>query len=460
MHEGGRKDKLISLFKGVVLPLADAYSATSSSFHWSAHDKALVVADTRFSVDSLRHIYLVGAGKAGVPMSRSVIDTLQEDAGLWARFAGGTVNVYRDQSAASVPGVTFFAADHPNPNRASVEGAQAALDLISGAGTEDLVIAVLSGGGSSLLTLPGESISLEDFREANRTLVTGGATIQEINTVRKHLCRVKGGRLRLAAPAATFVTLVLSDVIGDDLSSIASGPTVPDSTTCGDAVNVLKLHGLWERIPECCRHHLLKGDPEEVRRAELWKEQLAQRTHNVIVASNAVVLWSLHEQLSSTDHSTIADEVHLDVQPVLGSVEESLERHLCLATSLSEADGRTTLLMSGGEPTVSIPPGVAGTGGRMLHYALMAAVRIAGRKWTVLASGTDGIDGTAPAAGAAVDGDTVRLARQHGLEPEHFLAAFDSYGFFEELEKRSGERFLNVTGPTGTNVNDIMLWLL
>lgn len=460
MQEGSRKDYLLSLFKDIVLPLADAYTATRSSFRWSSQDNALLVADRRIPLDNLGNLYLVGAGKAGVPMARGVIDTLQEDAALWARFEGGSVNVYREQASASVPGVTFFAADHPNPNQQSVEGARAALDLISHAAADDLVIAVISGGGSSLLTLPGEGISLEEFREANRALVTGGATIQEINTVRKHLSRVKGGRLRMAAPEAAFVTLVLSDVIGDDLSSIASGPTVPDPTTCRDAIQVLERYGLWQRIPESCRSYLLKGDPEEAHRAELWRERLGPRTHNVIVASNSVVLESLRRHLFSTDRSKIADKLHLDAQPVLGPVEEALERHVSLATTLSEADGGTTLLMSGGEPTVSVPPGAAGTGGRMLHYALLAATRICGRGWTILASGTDGIDGTAPAAGAVVDGDTLRLARLQGLEPDRYLESFDSYGFFKELENRTGERFLNVTGPTGTNVNDIMLWLL
>jgi glycerate-2-kinase len=458
MQQDHRAERLVTIFRDVVLPLADAYAATQSSFRWSSEDRTLVVAGTRIPIDSLSHVYLVGAGKAGVPMARAVVDTLRLTEDLWARFAGGTVNVYRDQSEASVPGVTFFPADHPNPNQASVDGARAALALLSTATSGDLVVAVISGGGSSLLTLPQEGICLDDFRAANRALVTGGATIQEINTVRKHLSQVKGGRLRMAAPDALFVTLILSDVIGDDLSSIASGPTVPDPTTCGDAISVLERHGLWARIPESCQTHLLRGDSGEVDRAILWRDRLSPRTHNVVVASNAVVLSSLERLLSSPGQGGAASRVSLDATPVTGPVETAVEEHFARAVAASHTPG--TLLLYGGEPVVSVPPDAHGTGGRMLHYALLSARRIAGRDWAVLASGTDGIDGTSPSAGAVVTGTTMATAHTHGLDADRYLEAFDSYGFFRTLEERSGVRCLINTGPTGTNVNDIMLWSL
>ena len=458
MQQDHRADRLATFFRDVVLPLADAYAATQATFRWSSLDNSLSVAGTCIPVDSLSRIYLVGAGKAGVPMARAVVDTLQQNEELWARFAGGTVNVYRDQSEASVPGVTFFPADHPNPNQASVDGARAALDLLSSAGRDDLVVAVISGGGSSLLTLPQEGICLDDFRAANRALVTGGATIQEINTVRKHLSQVKGGRLRMAAPDARFVTLILSDVIGDDLSSIASGPTVPDPTTCGDAISVLERHGLWARIPESCQAHLLRGDSGEADRAVLWRDHLTPRSHNVVVASNAVVLSSLVRLLSAPEYAGFAAHVILESTPVTGPVDTAVEEHFARATTLSATPG--TLLLCGGEPVVTVPSGASGVGGRMLHYALLAARAIAGRDWTVLASGTDGIDGTAPSAGAVVTGATIPTADKHGLDAEHYLATFDSYGFFRDLEERSGARCLITTGPTGTNVNDIMLWSL
>ncbi|MBN1152140.1 MAG: DUF4147 domain-containing protein, partial [Dehalococcoidia bacterium] len=409
MQQNHRAARLVSLFRDAVLPLADAYAATQASFRWSPDDTALVVADSRFPVASLNRIYLVGAGKAGVSMARAVVDTLQQDDVLWGRFAGGTVNVYRDQAEASVPKVAFFAADHPNPNQASVDGARAALALLANTRKGDLVVAVISGGGSSLLTLPREGICLDDFRAANRALVLGGATIQEINTVRKHFSQVKGGRLRMAAPDATFITLVLSDVIGDDLSSIASGPTVPDQTTCGDAVAVLERYGLWDRMPETCRACLVHGDPDEAERAALWREQLGPRTYNVVVASNAVVLSRLECVLSSPPHNEFVARVLREPSPITGRVESAVEEHFEKAVEAARTPG--TLLMSGGEPVVSVPPQARGTGGRMLHYALLAAKRIEGRDWAVLAAGTDGIDGTSSSAGAVVTGTTISAAR-------------------------------------------------
>jgi glycerate 2-kinase len=458
MSQDDRVQRLLSLFHDIVLPLADAYAATRVSFSWSPGDASLVVAGTQIPVSSIEHIYLVGAGKAGVPMARAIVDTLKEDARLWARFAGGTVNVYREQAETKLPRVTFFPADHPNPNQASLDGARAALALLSSTTSNDLVVAVISGGGSSLLTLPQEGICLDDFRTASRVLVTGGPAIQDINTVRKHLSLVKGGRLRMAAPDARFVTLILSDVIGDDLSSIASGPTVPDHTTCGDAIAVLERHGLWDRMPEACRATLLRGDPGEEDRKEFWRNRLAPRSQNVVVASNAVVLDALRRRLSEPRYSDVATRVYLEPAPVTGPVDEAVESHFHRAEALLGNAG--ALLMWGGEPVVSVPADAHGLGGRMLHYALMAARKIAGREWTVLASGTDGIDGTSPAAGAIVTGDTFSLARECGLDAHAYLEAFDSYGFFRELEARSGRRFLITTGPTGTNVNDIMLWSL
>jgi len=419
----------------------------------------MVVGDELYPLDSISHIYLVGAGKAGAPMARAIVDTLGEDSSLWAKYAGGTVNVYRDQAAESIPGVTLFSADHPNPNGASLQGAQAALELVKQAGKDDLVVAVISGGGSSLLALPQEGISLEDFRAVNRALVTGGPTIQEINTVRKHLSQVKGGRLREAAPHSRFVTLVLSDVIGDDLSSIASGPSVPDSTTCAQAVEVLRQHALWDAVPASVHDCLLKGDAQESTRATLWADVLAPHTHNLIVASNAVILNALEDELGSIDIEGRTASIHVEHQPVLGPVVQAVERNMEQASAVAANSNLPAFVLFGGEPVVRVPEEATGTGGRMLHYALLAVRLIAGRHITVLASGTDGIDGTAPAAGAVIDGRTLEKAEAVGLAPEPYAEAYDSYGFFRELESRTGQQFVNMTGPTGTNVNDIMLWL-
>jgi len=269
--------------------------------------------------------------------------------------------------------------------------------------------------------------------------------------------------LRMAAREANFVSLILSDVIGDDLSSIASGPTVPDSSTFQDAIQVLQKYGSWEKIPAQIKGYLQRGaegKEEETLKGELWEQELAERTFNFVVASNSSLLKALEAELSKPGYREMG-QAAVDFTPVTGKVEEAVERHFHEATGLFEKvkkDGIPKILLCGGESTVKVPEYAKGRGGRNQHYALLAAKRIAGYPWTVLSAGTDGVDGNSPAAGAIVDGNTVRLALEKGVNPDKYVADFDSYGFFRELEERSGRRFLICTGPTGTNVNDIMLW--
>ncbi len=463
MEERQRKETLQAMFRELILPLASAYLAVKRFIHWDEEEKALKVGDKSYLLSEIGSIYLVGAGKAGVPMSRGVVEILQGNPLLWQKFQGGVVNVYRDQAGEKVPGVKFFAADHPNPNQASVEGAKSSLDILRKTRAGDLVVAVISGGGSSLLTFPANSIGLKEFRITNELLVTGGASIQEINTVRKHLSQVKGGKLRMAAPEANFLTLILSDVIGDDLSSIASGPTVADFSTFQGAIQVLKKYQLWEKIPAEVRLYLrrgIEGKEEETLKGELWEKKLANHTYNFLVASNSFLLKALDRELRSPGYREIG-QLAVDFTPVTGKVEEAVEKHFHQAKELFEKvkkDGISRILLCGGESTVKVPEYVKGRGGRNQHYALLAAQKITGYPWTVLSAGTDGIDGNSPAAGAIVDGSTITLAREKGVNPEESLADFDSYGFFEKLEERSGQRFLIRTGPTGTNVNDTMLW--
>jgi len=458
-----REQTLQILFRELVIPLASAYLAVRRAIHWDEEEKALKVGDRSYPLSQIKNIYMVGMGKAGVPMARAVVEILQGNSLLWEKFRGGVVNVYREQAREKVPGVKCFAADHPSPNQASVDGAKSSLDMLRRTSTGDLVVAVISGGGSSLLTFPANSIGLKEFRITNELLVTGGASIQEINTVRKHLSQVKGGKLRMAAPEANFLTLILSDVVGDDLSSIASGPTVPDSSTFQDAIQVLQKYGLWEKIPVQIKGYLQRGaegKEEETLKGELWEQELAERTFNFVVASNYSLLKAMEVELSKPGYREIGQPA-VDFTPVTGKVEEAIERHFHEATGLFEKvkkDGIPKILLCGGESTVKVPEYAKGRGGRNQHYALLAAHKITGYPWTVLSAGTDGIDGNSPAAGAIVDGNTITLAREKGLNPEESLADFDSYGFFEKLEERSGQRFLIRTGPTGTNVNDIMLW--
>ena len=295
--------------------------------------------------------------------------------------------------------------------------------------------------------------------------MTAGASIHEINTVRKHLSQVKGGKLRIAAAQANFLTLMLSDVVGDNLSTIASGPTVPDPSTFQDAICVLKEYKLWGKVPTHITDYLERGangKEKETPKEELWERKLAARTSNLLVGCNSSLLKGLASELSKPGYHEIGQPVTV-LTPVTGRVEEAVRKHFQQAKELFddvEKDGISRILLYGGEVTVEVPEHAQGKGGRNQHYALLAAQEIAGYPWTVLSAGTDVVDGNSPAAGAIVDGKTITLAQERGINSEKFLADFDSYGFFKELEEKTGKKFLIHTGPTGTNVNDIMLWHL
>lgn len=465
MKSEERRDTLQSLFRDEVLRLADPYLAVRHHLTWDGKHNVLMVGRKRYPLEDIRQIYLVGAGKAGVPMSRAVVDLLGQDSRLWQKFGGGAVSVYREQAREEVRDVQLYPADHPNPNQASLDAAQHVLGLLGHAGAGDLVLAVISGGGSCLLTLPFEEMGLPEFCQANQALVTAGASIQEMNIVRKHVCKVKGGKLRLAAPEADFATLVLSDVIGDDLSSIASGPTVPDPSTFQDAIGVLEKYELWDRTPVAMQQYLQRGaagTEQETLKHRIWQSGLAQRTYNLVVASNATVLRSLADLLRGPAYAGLGQPI-VDEAPMTGDVDAELERHSRQAQELWHRaldDGQARLLLCGGEGIVRVPPEASGQGGRNQHYALMAARRLADTPWCVLAAGTDGVDGNSPAAGAVVDGTTIQTATSSGLSAEEYVARYDSYGFFRQLEERTGQTYLVATGPTGTNVNDIVAWWL
>lgn len=460
-----REAMLQDLFRDVIIPVANPYLAVKRCMRWDEEEKALRVGDKSYPLFLINNVFLLGAGKAGVPMSKAVVEVLRESPLLWGKFGGGVVNVYREQAEEKVTGVKFFAADHPNPNQASVEGARAILDILKKSSTGDLVIAVISGGGSSLLSLPVSGIGQGEFRITNQLLMTAGASIHEINMVRKHLSQVKGGKLRMAAPQADFLALILSDVVGDDLSTIASGPTVPDPSTFQDAIHVLKEYGPWGKLPQCVRDYLergAQGKEEETLKPELWEQDLAMRTFNLLVGCNSALLKGLEEELGKSPYCRMGRPVTV-LAPVTGKVEEAVKEHFHQAKELFQSvrnDGVSRILLYGGETTVEVPEHVRGLGGRNQHYALLAAQEIVGYPWVVLSAGTDGVDGNSPAAGAVVTGDTITLAREKGIAPEKFLADFDSHGFFREMEGKTGRKFLVHTGPTGTNVNDVMMWWL
>jgi glycerate 2-kinase len=402
----------------------------------------LSVSHQQYRLADYRRVIVVGAGKASAPMAAAVEDVLGD-----ALPIAGSVTVRYGHSAPTRL-VRIREASHPVPDLAGVEATRAIVELLEETDDRDLVICVISGGGSALLTLPADGVSLEDLQQTTGALLRSGATINEINTVRKHLDTVKGGGLtRLAAPAKV-ITLVLSDVVGNPLDAIASGPTVPDTSTWADAASVMDRYDLWTRVPPAVAQRLRAGVAGELPDTPKPGVPVFSGTHTVVVGSNLVACEAAEGAAEELGFRTLLLSTYVE--------GEAREVGRVLAGLLREVDAnanplaRPCVLIAGGETTVTVRG--AGTGGRNQELCLSAAYGLRGLNEVLLASiGTDGNDGPTDAAGAVVDGTTLDRGAALGLDVAQYLADNDSYTFFDRL----GD--LIRTGPTNTNVNDVFL---
>ncbi len=388
-------------------------------------------------------VFVVGGGKAGAPMAQALSQVLGD------RLTAGWVNVKEGYlvDAALPPTLTIHQAGHPIPNEAGRAGAERIVELVASAGERDLIFCLISGGGSALLPLPVPGITLADKQSLTDTLLRCGATINEINAVRKHCSRIKGGQLARAASPATVISLVLSDVVGNPLDVIASGPTVPDTSTFGDAYGVLVKYGIVGDVPERVVAHLRAGLDGQVPDTPKPGDALFGHVHNWVIGSNAIAAQAALATAREMGFHTMLLSTYIE-----GEAREVGRVIAGIAKSLS-AEGwplaRPACVIAGGETTVTIRG--AGKGGRNQELALAAALALEGWKDTVIVTlATDGTDGPTDAAGAMVDGQTVRRAREQGLLADDFLACNDSYTLFDRL----GD--LIRTGPTNTNVNDLL----
>jgi glycerate 2-kinase len=403
----------------------------------------LVVGSHSYPLRAVEHIWVVGGGKAATAMV-AALHTILAD-----RLSGGLVVTrygHRDPALDTGP-VQVIEAGHPLPDPAGVAGAQRMADLLSGVGEHDLVLTVISGGASALLTLPAPGLTLADVQETTDLLLRCGATIVELNTVRKHLSQIKGGGLaRMAAPA-TVVGLVLSDVVGDPLDTIASGPTSPDPTTFAGAWTVLERYGLIDQVPLAVREHLWTGVQGNLLDTLKPEAPSFERVQNVLVGSNrlaaeAAVNMARRQGLNSLLLSTFIEGEARQVGRVAAALAKELVYH-------HRPVPLPACLVWGGETTVTVRG--TGRGGRNQELALAAALAIEGLPSVLLlALGTDGTDGPTDAAGAVATGETVARARVRGLDAIAHLEDNDAYPFFDAL----GD--LVRTGPTGTNVNDLL----
>jgi len=400
----------------------------------------LQVASSTFDLQKFKHVYVVGGGKAGGKMAQAIEEILGK------HVTAGIVNIpYGTSQKTNV--IELNEASHPVPNQAGVAGTFRIMALAQQAKEGDLVICLISGGGSSLMPLPQKGISLSDKQALTNALLKSGAEITEINTVRKHLSAFKGGWLAKKVYPATLLNLVLSDVMGDPLDSIASGPTVPDPTTFSDARKILEKYDLWLTVPVSIRKILSDGEKGLTEETPKSNDPLFENVHNFVIGNNRTASQAAIDFLRSKGFNTmlLADMLAGEAKEV-GKALAKLAGEGFVCTNTSRSLG----IVAGGETTVTVRG--KGAGGRNQELALSAALNLKESEECVIASfSTDGIDGPTDAAGAIIDGFTIRRAKQLGLDPEKCIANNDSYNFFSKL----GD--LIRTEATGTNVNDLSL---
>lgn len=422
----------------------DPYVCVQS--YLSFEEGTLTIGHTQISLDEIGRIFLLGLGKASVPMSMAVLDGLGDS-------VDGATAVTKDEKFLAQNGyrdkLVVYQGAHPVPDERSIAATEAVLNQLPQLKADDLVIVVISGGGSALFTYPIEGVSLGDLQELTTLLLRSGADIQEINTIRKHLDRVKGGRLSALLAPAQIQTLILSDVIGDDLDMIASGPTVADPTTYAEAWQIVQKYNLVDAVPQAVRAALTEGLEGELPETVKPSQMQELRTQNHLVGTNLLAAeaaqamaeqFGFKTEILTTTLTGLTEKVVLDFAEL---VEQMIAKR-------EESDSPLCLIM-GGETTVNVSGD--GLGGRNQDLAARMAPVLAGKPGVLFISlATDGEDGPTDAAGGVMTGDVMREGmEEQGLDVGAYIANSDAYHYL----KKTGA--LIKIGATGTNVNDLIL---
>jgi glycerate-2-kinase len=406
----------------------NSYNAVKKVFD---KDK-LVFESEEIDLTSFENIYVVGFGKASVGMARAVCDV--------TKISSGVIVTNDSEAKLENDYIDVVVGGHPIPNMGSINGAEKILDVVKLCGKNDLLIVLISGGGSALLCKP--RVSLEDLQNTTDLLLRSGADINEINTIRKHLSYVKGGHLAKYAKGVV-VSLVISDIVGDPLEFIASGPTCPDSTTFSDAKKVLEKYDLWMKIPTKVRNVIEDGVSASIDETPKRDDPIFEYVFNYIIANNEIACNAAEEKAKKIGYQTM-----LLTTSLTGEARD-IGRYLVDKADNYRKEENDFVFISGGETTVTIKGD--GRGGRNQELVLGAVGSIAEGDIVLASFATDGVDGKSDAAGAIADGFTLSRGKQKGLDPNDFLKENNSYEFFKELDD------LFMTGPSGTNVMDIQV---
>jgi len=423
-----RKD-VLEMFTAAV-EAVDPYLVVEQVFR----QNHLVLASETVDLSRFDHVFVVGFGKASVPMAHAVFDAVPVTKGV----------VITNDLSATIPhrSIEVVVGGHPLPNEGSIQGTEEILKLLKQCGDNDCVIVVVSGGGSSLFCKP--LVPLDDLRTTTDLLLRSGADINELNAVRKHLSMVKGGKL-MQYTKALVVSLIISDIVHNPISSIASGPTSPDPSTFSDAKNILTRYTLWERIPESVRKNIEEGIAGRIPETPKKGDAVFHSVRNVIIADNQLACQQALKKAQELGYETL-----LVTTAITGEARDV--GHYLIKRAKQSLAQKNIVFISGGETTVTVKGD--GKGGRNQELVLSCVEELAGTQIVVASMGTDGIDGNSNAAGAVADGETASRAQHKQLDPLTFLKNNDSNTFFSILHDEI------LTGPTGTNVMDIQLMVL
>ncbi len=412
--------------------------------HCKREGDNLFIGNKTYALSKYENIYLIGAGKAASPMTFAM-ETLLDD-----KLTGGVAVVKYGHFSKSNT-IKIIEAGHPVPDENGLKGAESIMQIAIQAREKDLILCLISGGGSALLPLPVPGITLKDKQATIKILLACGAAINEINSIRKHISGIKGGLLAQAAYPASFISLILSDVIGDDLDIIASGPSVPDSSTYRDCMDIIARYGISKKLPPAVFRHLQNGLKGLIPETPKPQDPIFNKTRNLIIGSNMEAIRSAKIKAQHLGYNTL-----ILSSMIQGETREIARMHAAVAKEIRKTGhplSPPACILTGGETTVTISGN--GKGGRNQEFALAAAIDIDGHENIVIFSaGTDGTDGPTDAAGAVADTTTIKRASEKKTNAQEYLSNNDSYHFFQSIND------LVITGPTQTNVMDLRIILV